>query len=112
MTKTQAQAVSTLLKSIEIDISPEELKGLTTYDEVRDFLQDNDYFNVEIIYFSRAMEYLSEHDTSLRTSLELASDMGYEAQHLNSEILASILASENLANDFYNLQEEISEILE
>ena len=112
MTKTQAQAVSKLLESIEIDVSPEDLEAVDSYDSLTDFLQDNGYFDVEIIYYARAIEYLSEHDQSLQESLNLAHEMGYTADNLSSEILASLLASENVREDYYDLHDEINEILE
>lgn len=67
------------------------------YDELR----DNGFFDVEIIYYSTAMKYLIEHDTSLSESLELAAEMGCTLENLNSESLASLHASRKKANDFW-----------
>ena len=39
------------------------------------------------------MEYLKENDPSLSESLEIAAELGYDFKNLNSEILASLLAS-------------------
>ena len=72
-----------------------------TADEIQEELQDNGYFNVEIIYYYKAMQYLLEHDTSLTESLELAAEYGYETQNLNSETLASLHASRDRENKFY-----------
>ena len=71
-----------------------------TADEIQEELQDNGYFNVEIIYYYKAMQYLLEHDTSLTESLELAAEYGYETQNLNSETLASLHASRDRENKF------------
>ena len=72
-------------------------------EELKDRLgNEHEFMDVEIIYYARAMEYLTEYDTSLTYSLELANDMGYDCANLNSEILASILASENNRDDFYD----------
>jgi len=50
-----------------------------------------DYIHAEeIIYYNRAMEYLSEHDFSLRESLAMADDFGMEVKNLSSETLATI----------------------
>ena len=68
--------------------------------------------NEEIIYYSNAMDYLMENDTSLTESLSLASDMGYDASNLNSELLATLLYQENLRNEWYKLSEEIEEYFE
>lgn len=66
-------------------------------------------FDIEIIYYSEAIEYLSKNDLSLKESLELANELGYELKDLNSEILASLLASEKCRNEFYESQKEITE---
>ena len=60
-----------------------------TADEIQEELQDNGFFNVEIIYYSKAMEYLKEHDTSLSESIELATEYGYTLENINSEPLAT-----------------------
>lgn len=112
MTKTQAKKISKLLESIDLDIWSDVLEELESYNELTDYLQENGYFDVEIIYYSRAMDYLHEHDTSLTTSLELAHDMGLTVENLNSETLASLLASENMREDYYQLESELSDILE
>lgn len=69
--------------------------------QIYDELRDNGFFDVEIIYYSKAMEYLKEHDTSLNESLELAAEMGFTLEHLNSETLASLHASRKKENDFW-----------
>lgn len=98
------------LESIDIDISLED--DINDKDELRDWLDNNDYFNVEIIYYSRAMEYLSNNDNSLRDSLELAVDMGYTCENLSSEILASIHASNKVRQEFeeLNLDDSFEEL--
>lgn len=112
MKKAQAQAIVKLLEGIDLDIQAEDIRDFETVDDIADFLEDNDYFNVEIIYYARAMEYLAKHDTSLRESLEIASEMGYDLKDLSSETLASLLASQNARNDFDELRAEIEEVLE
>ena len=58
------------------------------------------------------MEYLTANDTSLLESLDLAADMGYEIKNLNSEVLASLLASSKEREDFADIESDfISEIL-
>lgn len=63
----------------------------------------------EIIYYYRAIEYLSENDPSLEDSLELASMYGYDCTSLNSEILATILNQEYLRNQFAEIAGEIED---
>lgn len=74
--------------------------NISDFDELTDALQDADAFRVEIIYYGEAMRYLMDNDPGLTDSLGLAQGMGYDPIYLNSEILASILAS-NAANSDY-----------
>lgn len=82
------------------------------FEEIRDQLDNANAFNIEIIYYTTAIEYLQENDPSLRTSLDLASDMGYEAKDLNSEILASLLASQNARKEFEEQENETTSFFE
>jgi len=78
-----------------------------SFDDIVYCIDNNRGFDVEIIYYSAAIKYLQENDTSLRESLGIASEYGYEVKNLNSEILASLLASQNCRNEFYELKDEI-----
>ena len=84
---------------------------INDFDELAEILRENGFFDVEILYYNSAMKYLLANDNSLRDSLELADDMGYEVKDLNSELLASLLASEDLQYQFSGLEEEINEFL-
>lgn len=68
------------------------------YDSIETWISEQD-----IIYYSNAMEYLSENDASLTESMGLAFDMGYGLADLNSETLATILYQ-------HKLYEELSEL--
>ena len=92
-----------------IDI--EEILQMESYDELYEKLEEQGFFNVEIIYYARAMEYLQTNDTSLSDSLEIAGEMGYRTEDLNSEILASILASKKIQESFGGYYDEIEDIL-
>lgn len=91
----------------EFDINSE-----LTYDKITNILNDNNAFDVEIIYYSNAIKYLSENDPSLRDSLEIASEYGYLPRDLSSEILASLLASDQLRDDWSDLAEDITEFFD
>jgi len=69
--------------------------------EIWEDLNDNGFFDVEIIYYAKAMEYLRDNDISLNESLELAEEMGFTFEHLNSEALASLHASRQREDDFW-----------
>ena len=48
------------------------------------------------------MEYLKVNDCSLSESIELANEMGYTLENINSETLASLHASRQREEIFYN----------
>lgn len=85
---------------------------LEDVEELNTILGDNNAFDCEVIYFSVAIEYLSENDPSLNESLSIASEFGYTPENLNSEILASLLKSQNLREEFSEVEEEIEEFIE
>ena len=107
--------LSKLLQNISqhamIEVEAEKLKGIKTFDELVEYLRDNEYLNVEIIFFDDAMEFLAKHDPSLMDSLELADEFGYSADDINSSILASLLASKMLEDDLLEAKDEIEKIL-
>jgi intracellular sulfur oxidation DsrE/DsrF family protein len=83
-----------------------------TFEDIQSILDDNNALDVEIIYYSNAIEFLKENDNSLRNSLEIASDYGFELKRLNSETLASLLASQMLREEFSEIQSEIESLIE
>lgn len=93
---------------IRYDITFENIKNA---DDLYEELDNNDAFNIDIIYYSKAMKYLSENDASLSESVEIASDMGYSTENLNSELLASLHASQKARDDFWRCKDDINEIL-
>ena len=90
-------------------LTDEEREEVQTFDDLYDILNDTDFFTVDIIYYFRAMEFLKEHDPSLSESLELASQYDYRPNQLNSELLASLLASEMHREKVHSLEEQINE---
>ena len=75
-----------------------------------DQLEENNFFQVDIIYYSHAIEYLKFNDSSLLDSINIALDFGFELQNINSELLASLLASENFRSEFYSYEDEIKSL--
>ena len=100
-------------KKLEFDImdyiQDDELEDINNYDELEEKLLDECAFNIDIIYYGNAMEYLKEHDISLLESMEIADEYGYELKNINSELLASLLASHNAREEFFDLRNEIEE---
>ena len=105
--------IEEFLKSLksEIDIpymvTIEDIDLDSPFDSIRDMIEDGNGFDIEIIYYSKAIEYLQENDPSLRESFSIASELGYTLDNLNSETLASLLASQNSRNEFEELEKEI-----
>ena len=88
-----------------------EIEDINNSDDLLELIEDNNGFDIDIIYYSKAIKYLSENDASLSESIELAVDMGYELQNVNSELLASLHASQKAREDFHDITDEIDEIL-
>ena len=79
----------------------EDLISYNDADELFNDLQDNGYFNEEVIYYSTAIRYLKDNDPSLCESLEIATEYGYTTENLNSELLATLHASQKKENTFH-----------
>ena len=118
LTQEQKDSITKFLNDLDIDITitdyvnAEDIDIENAYEYILEALQENGGFNVEIIYYARAMEYLKENDPSLQESLEIANDFGFSLDSLNSETLASLLASRNAEEQFFELQSEIDEFFQ
>lgn len=98
--------------NIDIDVSyylghSEELNN---FEELSELLENEGALDIEIIYYQKAIDFLKENDPSLLDSIALAAEYGYTIDNLNSEFLASILASDTLRTQFFELENEINEI--
>ena len=114
--KTKNERIEDFLKGLEIDnlevmdfINIEDIDLSDAYQSIYDMIDENGGFNVEIIYYSNAINYLSKNDPSLRESLSLAYEFGFELSKLSSEVLASLLASEKCRNDFSAFETDIED---
>ena len=83
----------------------------TTFDEIIDVLSDNNAFEQEVIYYATAIKYLQENDPSLSESMEIASEYGFTLENINSEVLASLLKTQNVREEFSELETEIEDFL-
>ena len=113
--KTKIEKIEDFLSNLntEIDVlNCVDVETINSYSDIYEQIEDHQGFDIEVIYYSRAMEYLTQNDNSLRESLEIASDIGYETKNLNSELLASLLASQNAREEFTELENEIDEFFE
>jgi hypothetical protein len=90
-------------------INADEVKS---FDDVYEAIDNDGGFNVEIIYYTAAMEYLMARDPSLRESIKIAEEYGYTLKNVTSEELASLLASRECREEFMSYEDEITEFFE
>ena len=102
--------------STEIDvlnlIDIENINHSDAYNSIYEMISENAGFDIDIIYYYDAINYLKDNDNSLKFSIEIALDYGYTLESVNSELLASLLASQNAQEQFSELQNEINEFFE
>ena len=96
----------------EIDLPYFADEDHQSFYDLREAIEDGNGFDGEIIYYSRAMKYLTENDPSLNRSLEIADQLGYQPKDLNSEVLASLLNGELIREEFDALKSEIDDFFE
>ncbi len=107
MTKEQKELCELIYKETDIDLAYEiEHNMPDNIDDLMEVLEDRAR-EIEVIYYSNAMEYLAENDPSLQYSLGLAGDMGYEAKNINSELLATLLKQENVMEEVQEYRDEL-----
>jgi len=87
----------------------EEIKDFKNFDALTNEMYEKGAFDIEIIYYHTAMDFLTKNDPSLTESLSIASEMGYDVKNLNSEVLASVLASDMAKNEWNELEMDITE---
>ena len=112
MDKKEELAASLSSQLKDIDFQYLDWNEINNFDELEEEIDNNGFFQQEVIYYGTAMDYLREQDPSLREALELAGDMGFDAGRLNSEILASILKSERVRESFYELRTEVDDFFD
>ena len=113
------QKILNFLDSLKINnlrildfINAEDITEDLTFEDITELIENNNGFEVEVIYYSAAIDFLKNNDPSLTVSLGLAAEMGFTIESLNSEILASLLASDMLRNDWFKLEIEITDFLD
>lgn len=96
-----------LLETFDFQNYLQNRDEIESFEEFEQILEDNNAFDIEVIYYSEAIKYLMENDPSLQESLEIANEFGYSVENLNSEILASLHSSREARNLFYEEQDTI-----
>jgi hypothetical protein len=92
----------------ELDLNYIYQDGMS-FDEFIEAIQ-NYISEQEIIYYSKAMEFLRDNDNSLKDSLEIAIEYGYTIENVNSELLATLLHQKLLNEDLSEVMDEIQDI--
>ena len=82
------------------------------FTSIYEMIDENGGFDIEVIYYSNAIKYLQENDPSLRESLEIAAEYVYDIKNINSEILASLLKSQNVRDEFLDFRDEINDFFQ
>ena len=107
------EKIESFLRSLKTEveimdyIQVEDIDYSDAYQSIYEMIDENGGFDIDIIYYSNAINYLKENDSSLHESIEIALEYGYELKGINSELLASLLASRNARDEFSELQKEI-----
>lgn len=107
-----------LLKEIEKELNLEIIDYIdfdvldrkNLFDSIYNMLLDKNALEINFIGYSRSANYLAEKDPSFTLSLELAKNLGYTIDNINSEILASLLATDILQEKFREYEKEINSI--
>jgi len=87
-------------------------ENVNSFNDIYEQVEEQGGFNVEIIYYSQAMRYLTYRDISLQNSMQLAADLGYTPENINSELLASLLATQYSMEELYKCEHEITEFFD
>lgn len=107
--KTRDERLKELFKDTALE--DYSFEGFDTAEELIENLETQ-ISEDEVIYYSNAMEYLSQNDASLRESMEIADGMGYSTKDLNSELLATLLQQRNNQEELSKLKDDIETIYE
>jgi len=84
-----------------------DFDGIENFSDLISELDNAFEENSQIIYYSKAIEYLKDNDPSLMNALSLASDRGLTVDKLNSETLAQLLKAENIRDEFWDKFEAV-----
>lgn len=102
--------IDELLQSVEVYI--DNVSDFENFDDLSEYVMDENLIDCEIIYYTRAIEYLAENDPSLRESFEIASEYGFtlDSDNFSSETLATLHNQRRLEEEFYQLRDEIDDL--
>ena len=96
------------MKYVDVDVQYIYEEGMT-FNEFEDSVLDR-IAEIEVIYYSNAIAYLKEEDPSLKNSLQIAKNMGYDLGSLNSELLATLLKQENEKDMWFEINDVVEDL--
>jgi len=90
---------------------PEDYIDLVNQEiDLIDLLEDTDFFNVDIIGITEANKIIN--DIGFNSAIEIAKYYGYSINNIDSEALASIVASQELRDKFYIIEGSIKDYID
>lgn len=102
-----------LRENCEIEIDLDDLDGINDTDDLySEHVERAINEQTDIIYYSRAIEFLSKNDPSLRDSLEIAGEFGYKPEDLDSEKLASLLNYKLTLDTFWTFSSDLDALID
>ena len=113
--KTREEKIEDFLSELDTEVDVSNMVNadeVNSYQDVYETIDQGGGFDVDVIYYSYAIHYLAEHDPSLCESIGIAEGLGYETGSINSKLLARLLKSQNVRDEFWELESEIDEFFE
>jgi len=113
--ETQTEKIYDFLKNLGTEVSIldyikiEDIDFENAFDYIFDKIYEDGGFDIEVIYYNTAIDYLMRNDPSLRISLNLAYELDFKVENLTSEVLASLLKSNIAKEEFLELEDEITD---
>jgi len=121
MTTKQSEKIKNIITELQKDydfndyvinyIDEDELKECEDAQDVVELIEkaneDGELTNEEVIYYSRAIEYLAKEDPSLSESIGIAEELWFWLDGINSERLASLLATRRNEEDWCEFIENL-----
>ncbi len=92
----------------ELELTEVYVDGMT-FDEFADAVSV--YISEqEVVYYHEAIKYLLENDSSLNESIAMASEMGYDIDSINSELLATLHYQNYLNEEWFSIADEVEQL--
>lgn len=112
LSKEQVEFCDEVYNRTNVDLFYSLKNGeVETFEELVSYVEENNLTDEEVIYYSTAIQYLLKNDASLRESIEIAMEYGYELNSIDSELLATLLKSQKNREEWEEMKEETKKVL-